>query len=248
MVNIIVIPVLNEEKNIVEVIKKTKKNIDKNDKIIVVDNNSIDNTVSFVKKNFQEVEIIFEKNKGKGNALRRGFQKALGYKSDFITMIDGDGEKDPADISKLVEKIKTSDADMVIGFRSKMRSKRRTVLEKFENWWLRTVTGYDVRDGSCGFNIFRSDSLAKLELKTKNFEIEPEILLECRRNKMKVIEHPVNVPMLSPTKVQRKHIIEINRFFDKWVLNWIKDDSCDLSPIKKMFLKISCKTGLIILR
>jgi glycosyltransferase involved in cell wall biosynthesis len=248
MKNIVVIPALNEEKNIVHVLKKIKNNLEINDQIILVDNNSTDGTVSLVKKHFPRVKIISEKKRGKGNAIRKGFSKALEYDSNFVIVIDGDGEKDPDDIPKLLDSAIKANADLAVGRRNRMRSWRREILRKFENFWINFATGYKIGDASCGFNLIRSEILKKLNLKAEKFEIEPEIILESRRNHMKIIEYSVNVPKISPTKVRKNHITEVNRFFDKWVLQWINSDECDLPLYKKIILKIFCNLGLLIFR
>jgi glycosyltransferase involved in cell wall biosynthesis len=244
--NIIVIPALNEEASIVDVLEKTSRIIKKSDKIIVVDNDSSDGTVDLVKKHFPGVEIISEKKRGKGNALRKGFSKALEYDSNFVTMIDGDGEKDPDDIPYLLASAIKSKADLVVGRRKRMRSWRREILRRFENYWINFATGYKLGDSSCGFNVIRSEILNKLNLKAEKFEIEPEIILESRRNHLKILECNVNVPKISPTKVGKNHIVEINRFFDRWVLEWIKSYDCELALRKKIMLKIFCNIGLLI--
>lgn len=248
MKNMVVIPVLNEEKNIIDVLEKTKNNIGKGDRIIVVDNNSTDNTVSLIKERFHDVEIVFEEKGGKGNALRKGFTAAMKYNPDFIIMIDGDGEKDPDDIPKLVSMTQISGVDMIVGCRNISRSFTRELLKRFENFWLRYATGYSIRDGSSGFNVIKAESLKKIKLASSEFEIEPELILECRKKRMRVAEFPVSTPLISPTKVKKGHIILINRFFDKWVLEWIKSNDCNLSSGKKAVLRIFCNLGLLIFR
>jgi glycosyltransferase involved in cell wall biosynthesis len=246
MKNVIVIPVLNEEKHILEVLEKTEKSVETKDIIYVVDNDSTDNSVALIKEKFPEVKIIQEKKRGKGNAIRLGFEAALLHKPEFVTMIDGDGEKDPEDIPVLVKTAKASGADMIIGRRVASRSLRREILKRFENFWLRYATGFDVKDGSSGFNVILAESLKKMTLVSEEFEIEPEIILECRKNSMTVLEHPIKTPLFSPTKVSLTHILEINGFFDRWVLDWIGNRDCDLPIMKKISLKIFCSLGLLI--
>jgi len=245
MKTVVVIPAFNEEKNIIDVLKKTCQNLKKKDKIIVVDNNSIDKTIHVIRKSFQNVEILVEKKQGKGNALRRGLKRALVYNPEFIITIDGDGENDPFDIPALIAKAMNSDADMVVGKRKKMRSFRRNILRIIENFWLRIATGYNLTDGSCGLNIIKGNSLEKFKLRSEEYEIEIELILECRRNKMKVLEYPVNAPLISDTRVKRSHIISINDFFDKWMIEWTKSGKCDLPKHKKIFLRIFCNLGLL---
>ena len=244
MRSVIVIPVLNEEKNILGVLEKTRKVVRHDERIVVVDNGSTDRTAAIVRENFPEIELVTESERGKGNAVRKGFDKALGHGPEYVIMMDGDGERNPEDIRGLLEFAEKSGADMVVGRRDVMRSGTRDFLRRFENWWLRLATGYDIRDGSSGFNVIGKEAVRKFDLRTGNFEIEPEIILESRRNKLKVFEHPVSVPEITPTKVRKSHIRDVNKFFDQWVLEWIGSGECDLPWHKKSFLRVFCSLGL----
>lgn len=239
---IAVIPTLNEERDIAWVLNKTIKVVDR---VIIADNLSSDNTIKIAKQ-FEKTEVVIEKKRGKGNALRKGFETALKYKPKYIAMLDGDGEKDPNDIPKMVEWLEKKNADIVIGFRGQKRSLERRISNSFASWWIRFATGYKIRDCLSGFNLIKTEDLKKMKLISNNFEIEPELILEARRNRLKVIEYPVNFPKKSPSKLKRKHMKEINNFFDKWILKWLKSGECNLPFYKKMFLNFFCRIGLII--
>src|SRR4051812_37029776 len=99
----IVIPAFNEEKTISEIIKKIKQ-IDLSPlekEIIVVDNNSTDNTVKIV-ESIPEVILFKEKEKGKGAAVKRGFKESTG---DILLIQDADLEYDPNDYSAVLKPI-----------------------------------------------------------------------------------------------------------------------------------------------
>jgi glycosyltransferase involved in cell wall biosynthesis len=241
MKSVLLIPTLNEEKTIVNVIEKAEKNVDKT---IVIDGLSKDRTIELVKKNFPDVKILMEKRRGKGFALRKGFQEAMKYRPKYIITMDGDGERDPHDIKKLIKKIEENGVDMVIGSRSRMRSFSRKFFNRFTAWWVNLVTGYGLKDVLSGFVVVRSKAVKKMNLKSENFEIETEMLLEAKRNCLKVSEVPVKVPLFSKSGCTVKNMIQINAFFDEWVLNWISNPSCDISSIKKIFFKFFCTLGL----
>jgi len=239
---IAVIPTLNEERDIAWVLNKTIRVVDK---VIIADNLSSDDTVKIAKR-FKNTEIFIERKRGKGNALRKGFGAALRYRPDYIIMLDGDGEKDPDDIPKMVEWLEKKNADMVVGFREYKRSFERRVFNFFASWWINFATGYKIRDCLSGFNVIKTKGLKKMNLISKNFEIEPDIMLEARRNRLKVIEYPVSFPKKSPSKLKRRHMKEINNFFDRYVLKWIKSKECDLPIYKKIFLSFFCRIGLML--
>ncbi len=93
----LVFPALNEEKNIARAIEDFKK-IKICDEIIVVDNNSKDNTAKIARKN--GAKVVYESKRGYGYALRKGMIKARG---DYIILSEPDGTFDARDAVKLVK-------------------------------------------------------------------------------------------------------------------------------------------------
>ena len=239
---IAVIPTLNEERDIAWVLNRTIRVVDR---VIISDNLSSDDTVKIAKR-FRNTDIVIERKRGKGNALRKGFEVALKYRPEHVIMLDGDGEKDPDDIPGMVGWLEKKNADMLVGFREHKRSLERRIFNFFASWWINFATGYKIRDCLSGFNVIKTEGLKKMNLISKNFEIEPELMLEARKNRLKIIEYPVSFPKKSPSKLKRKHMKEINNFFDKWVLEWMKSEGCDIPTYKKILLNFFCRAGLII--
>ena len=108
----VVVPVYNESKNILILLNEIKKNISHDDEIIVVEDGSIDNTLDEIKK-FECKLLVHKKNIGKGQSLIDGINLANG---DIILFLDGDGQDDPSEISKLLDGINKG-YDFVIGSR-----------------------------------------------------------------------------------------------------------------------------------
>ena len=238
MKTVAIIPTLNEEKNVYEVLKQTKKYVDK---IIVVDS-STDRTPQIIKNNFPDIILLREKKRGKGLAVRKGIKKAFNLKPKVIVFLDADGEKDPHDIKMLVSVGKN---DLVIGKRNRMRSWKRKFFNSFTNRWIRLVTGYSIHDATSGFFCIRSAALKKMKLKSIGFEIETEFVLEAYKNKLNVTEIPIRVPKISKSKLDFKSMVDINMFFDRWVLNFLRTESNEISFYKVLFLKLFCSIGLL---
>jgi len=118
----IIIPVFNEEKSVISVLKKVQdvsiQGVIK--EIIAVDDGSNDSTAKLITKYIapqKTKEIIIlrhEKNRGKGSAIVTGIRKATG---DYIIIQDADLEYNPSDIPKLIKPIVLKQAEVVYGTR-----------------------------------------------------------------------------------------------------------------------------------
>jgi glycosyltransferase involved in cell wall biosynthesis len=110
-----VIPAYNEEKNIAGVIGEIKKSFPNTD-IVVINDGSEDKTKKCVQAAGAKL-INLPYNMGYGAALQTGFKYAIKNKYNYVIQIDGDGQHDPADISRLLEPLFLGEADVVIGSR-----------------------------------------------------------------------------------------------------------------------------------
>ena len=92
----VVIPTLNEARNLPHVFAKLPAGVHE---VIIVDGNSVDDTVATARRLRPDVRIVRQNRCGKGNALACGFAAATG---DIIAMVDADGSADPAEIPQFV--------------------------------------------------------------------------------------------------------------------------------------------------
>ncbi len=106
----VVIPALNEERNIRHVLARIPRDAYE---VILVDGNSVDNTVEVARKVRPDVCVVNQTRSGKGNALACGFEAATG---DVIAMIDADGSTDPGEIPRFMDAL-TAGADFAKGTR-----------------------------------------------------------------------------------------------------------------------------------
>jgi len=91
-----VIPALNEAENLPHVLPRIPEVVDE---VILVDGNSVDDTVEVAKRLYPAVRIVQQEGRGKGAALRCGFRAATG---DIVVMLDADGSTDPAEIPAFI--------------------------------------------------------------------------------------------------------------------------------------------------
>ena len=209
----VVVPVYNESKNILILLNEIKKNISHDDEIIVVEDGSVDNTLDEIKK-FECKLIVHKKNIGKGQSLIDGINLAKG---DIILFLDGDGQDDPSEIPKLLDGINKG-YDFVIGSRfveddkKKITRYTKTALSNI-NWFgnkgltffINFLFGLNIKDTQSGFKCFKRDAIKNLNLVSKKYEIETEIVIKSKRDKLKILEVPV-------FRYERKH--GVSKLFD----------------------------------
>lgn len=191
---VVVMPAYNEELTITGVIEKAKRYADH---VIVVDDCSKDSTNALAKRE-GAIVIKHDVNKGLGTSLRDGFKKALDMKADIIFTIDADGQHEPSEIPKFVDKINEG-YDFVLGERD---LRKYPFVKKFGNFFLNFATnfisGTNLKDTEGGFRAFSREGLSKLMLKADRYQIATEIVFEVGRNKLRAC----NVPVASPIYVK----------------------------------------------
>ena len=194
----IVIPVYNESKSIIDVLKKVRKlNIDNTDiEIIVVDDCSTDGTKEILKekgKNYANKILYHKVNEGKGAALKTGFEAITG---DVVIIQDADFEYDQNDIPKVVKPIFDNEADVVYGSRFLKSSYKGYKSNQFANKTLtklsNLMTGLKLTDMETCYKAFKKDFIKNIDIQEKRFGFEPEITAKISKAKLKVIEVPIS--------------------------------------------------------
>ena len=199
MILSIIVPVYNEEKTIVEILEKIKRNSSNIFKyeIIVIDDGSIDQSRKLLEanKHLYNKLLINDTNKGKGFSVKKGILNASGT---HIIFQDADLEYDPADFKKFEKIFFDFGADGIIGSRyvySEYTSSQN-LLNKIGNKivtyifnLLYNTTFTDVY--SCYF-AFKKDLLNVHELRTEGFEQHAEILCKVIKKGNKFYEVTIN--------------------------------------------------------
>ena len=157
----IVVPCYNEENRIkpflTSLIQFSKDNL-KSYEIIVVNDGSKDKTLDVLKEFSKDIKLIsYEKNKGKGGAVREGVLSSIGEK---VLFIDADGSIQPDEIPKMLEKLDSY--DVVVGDRASKDSDvnaiaLRNITGKLFNFYVNVLFGYKTWDNLCGFKGFKKE-------------------------------------------------------------------------------------------
>ena len=190
----VIIPCYNEEKTIIKIIDIVKKQINKNDEIIVIDDFSLDNSRKFLKENLNDKidRLIFnEKNFGKGYSIRRGIEEATG---EIILIQDADLEYDPSDYNKLLRPIMSGIADVVYGSRFVGSEEKRVIYfwhmigNKILTLLSNMLTNLNLTDMEVCYKVFRSDVIKNINLRENRFGFEPEITAKISKKKLRIYE------------------------------------------------------------
>jgi glycosyltransferase involved in cell wall biosynthesis len=190
----VVIPAVNEEKTIGNVIGETISVMDSLQmpyEIIVVNDGSTDDTER-IATTYKATVLSNRRNMGKGCALRRGFQHAQG---DIIVSLDADGAHTPKEIPELITPL-FNGTDIVAGSRFlDTRTRSTSRLNRLGNFMfnttIMTVTGKRVTDSQSGFRAVKKDVLQRLNLGSIGYEIETEITVKGLKNGFMFQERPI---------------------------------------------------------
>jgi hypothetical protein len=187
----VIIPTLNEAKNLPLVLPYIP--LEMVDEVILVDGRSTDNTISVAKRLLPSIRVVLEERRGKGAALRRGYQEAVG---DILIVIDADGSNDPREIPRFIQ-VLVEGADFAKGSRfiSPGGTTDMPRLRKFGNWsfvkLVNLLFGQNFTDLCYGFHAFWRHCLDYLDLsKVDGFEVDTAIYLQAVSRKMKIVDVP----------------------------------------------------------
>ena len=189
----IIIPCFNESKTILSLIDAVKKSPVKNREIIIVDDGSQDGTRDILNKlNDPEVRIIFHsKNKGKGAALRTGFNEAKG---DICIVQDADLEYDPQEFPLVIQPILDGKADVVFGSRFQSGRPHRVVYfwHRVGNGLLTLMsnlfTDLNLSDMETCYKAFRREVIQSVNIRENRFGFEPEVTAKISKMNIKIYE------------------------------------------------------------
>lgn len=189
----VIIPAFNEERSIGKVVSDIPRDIV--DHVIVVNNNSNDNTVEVAKS--AGAIVLDEPRRGYGWACLKGIEKSKELKTEIVVFMDGDYSDYPEEITNVLAPILKSNHDMVIGSRvlGKREKGSLTPQQVFGNWLATKLIRlfYRARFTDLGpFRAIKSEALERLKMSDKTYGWTIEMQIKASKEKMKFCEVPVN--------------------------------------------------------
>jgi glycosyltransferase involved in cell wall biosynthesis len=160
--------------------------------IVVIDDGSSDGTGTLVARYAERdrrVRLITHPvNRGYGAAVSAGLRAATG---DVVAFTDSDGQFSMLDLPMLLAQIEHHDA--VVGYRHRRADSRLRLVNAWGwNRLVRAVLGVRIRDLDCAFKLFRRDVIDRLQLTATGAAINAEILVQCSRGGVRIVEMPVH--------------------------------------------------------
>jgi glycosyltransferase involved in cell wall biosynthesis len=216
----LIIPTYNNCKTIESVIHSVWQYADD---IIVVNDGSTDNTPEIL-KSFDYITIVsYNKNRGKGYALRQGFNKAEELGFDYGITIDSDGQHFAEDIPTFVGKIEEVPGSLIVGARNMSQDGipgKSSFGNKFSNFWYHLETGIHLPDTQSGFRLYPVKKINQKHYFTRKYEFEIEVLVRAAWDEIPVVSVPIKV-FYAPNTERVSHFRPFRDFGRISVLNTV---------------------------
>jgi glycosyltransferase involved in cell wall biosynthesis len=209
----VLMPCLNEESAIPTCVREAMQALDAAEivgEVLVVDNGSIDRSAELARE--AGARVVYEPQKGYGNAYLRGFKEARGR---YVVIEDSDGTYDFSLVPQFLEHLRNG-CEFVNGSRTKgdispgsMPFLHRYVGVPILSWLLNRLTGAKFSDAHCGMRGFIREAVEKMELRTSGMELASEMILQAARANIRTAELPISYRA-------RKGESKLHTFSDGW--------------------------------
>jgi glycosyltransferase involved in cell wall biosynthesis len=202
--------------------------------VIVVNDGSTDKTTEILAKySSQTTQVSYAQNRGKGWALRCGFEKAVTLGYDYVITMDTDGQHFAKDCVVFLEALKESPDALYIGARNMDQASvptKSSFGNKFSNFWFKLETGIEMPDTQSGYRMYPVRKMKDIKFWTEKFEFEIEVIVRSAWADIPVKSVPVSV--YYPSKEERithfrpwqdfTRISILNTIFVIWTFAYIK--------------------------
>lgn len=186
----ILIPVLNESRTIGFLVEQLRqRGLD----CLVIDDGSTDRS-GMIAKEKGAVVISHQEKQGKGASLKEGFEYILKNNFDAVIAMDGDGQHAVEDLDPFLRAAEENPRRVITGNRmsnAKNMPRVRYLTNRFMSSLISFVCKQKVPDTQCGYRYIHRDILNILKLRSNDFEIESEILIQASRKDFQIHSVPI---------------------------------------------------------
>lgn len=191
----IIIPVYNERHTIAELLSRvhSMKPEGYKKQVIVVDDGSTDGTKQVLKNWEKKMRVIYKnRNEGKGSAITEGLRYVTG---DIILIQDADLEYSPDDYPVLLKPFENDHVDVVYGSRF-LGPHLSTMFvyaqgNKFVTFVTNILFNTNITDMETGYKAFRRKVLKGITIRSKRFDVEPELTVKVLKSGYQIYEVPI---------------------------------------------------------
>jgi glycosyltransferase involved in cell wall biosynthesis len=186
-----VIPAYQEEKHVAEVARRARAQLEN---VLVVDDGSTDSTADRARSSGVDV-VVHPHNCGKGESIKTGLRYWLERGSEYVVLLDADGQHLPEEISRFVESAASeSNAKVFIGSRMNDTSTMpllRRIVNRYMSGKISRLCGQQIPDTQCGFRMLHRDIIPEVLAGAGRFEYETEMLIIASRKGHRVASVPI---------------------------------------------------------
>jgi glycosyltransferase involved in cell wall biosynthesis len=190
----VVVPTFNNAGTIADVLRRIHQITDN---IIVVNDGSTDDTHRNIENSGIEVSLVeYPKNRGKGDALKEGFKKAILMGFEYAITIDADGQHFPEDLPLFVDAFMAHKGALIVGCRDLNPDNMRrgsNFANQFSNFWFHFQTGLRLEDTQSGYRLYPLSMLDGRWKVTSRYESELEFLVYSAWKGVEIVGIPVRV-------------------------------------------------------
>ena len=215
----VLIPTYNNGKTLGRVLEATLAQCPQ---LLVVNDGSSDDTADILERFADRiVTVSYEKNRGKGYALRRGLEEAARLGFTHVITLDSDGQHFPEDIPLFVEAAQNHPEALVVGIRdlqAENMPEGNSFANRFSNFWFHLQTGIQLPDTQTGYRLYPLRGLPSLRCLGNRYGAELMLLVRAAWKRVPLL--PVAVRVHYPPKGERvSHFKPFADFFRISLLN-----------------------------
>lgn len=187
----VVIPAYQEEKHVGEVAKRARSQLEH---VLVVDDGSNDATAERAQSAGVDV-VVHPQNRGKGESIKTGLRYWLDRGSEYVVLLDADGQHLPEEISRFIDAaVSGSHAKIFVGSRMNDTSTMplvRRIVNRYMSNKISRVCGQQIPDTQCGFRMLHRDIIPEVLSGASRFEYETEMLIIASRKGHRITSVPI---------------------------------------------------------